>query len=99
MEMAKRAVLMALKNVVDPEVGLDIVTMGLVYDVVISESEIHVALTLTSRGCPLGETIGAMAREALEGIAGGRRVTLSLVWDPPWNPHMITQEGRQALRL
>ncbi|MDE2038443.1 MAG: metal-sulfur cluster assembly factor [Elusimicrobia bacterium] len=99
MENLKRAVLMALKNVVDPEVGLDIVTMGLVYDIAINEAGIRVALTLTSRGCPLGETIGSMARESLDGIAGGRAVTLALVWDPPWSPHMITSEGREALRI
>ncbi len=99
MEKLKRAVVMALKNVYDPEVGLDIVTMGLIYGITITPEDIGVVLTLTTRGCPLGATITSMADEALAGIAGGRRVALSLVWDPPWNPNMITREGREALRL
>jgi metal-sulfur cluster biosynthetic enzyme len=98
MDNSKNAVLMALRNVIDPEVGLDIVTMGLVYDLHITPDEIIVALTLTTRGCPLGATITSMAQESLEGVAGPRRVWLELVWDPPWDPQMLSTEGRMALR-
>jgi metal-sulfur cluster biosynthetic enzyme len=97
MDNAKHAVLMALRNVIDPEVGLDIVTMGLVYGIQVSPEEIRLAFTLTSPGCPLGETIIRMAQESLEGIAGTRRVRLDLVWNPPWDPRMLSAEGREAL--
>lgn len=97
MDNPKNAVLTALRGVIDPEVGLDIVTMGLVYDLAITPDEVRVAFTLTTRGCPMGETLFGMAWEALEGIAGGRRVRLELVWDPPWSPLMISPEGREFL--
>ncbi|MDE1976689.1 MAG: metal-sulfur cluster assembly factor [Elusimicrobia bacterium] len=99
MDNLKQAVLFALATVIDPEVGLDMVAMGLIYGVDISPAEIRVAFTLTSRGCPMGEAISGMAQEALEGVAGKRRVALIPVWDPPWNPAMISAAGRQALRL
>lgn len=97
MDNAKNAVLTALRSVIDPEVGLDIVAMGLVYDIRITPDEIILALTLTTRGCPLGATITSMAQESLEGVAGSRRVRLQLVWDPPWDPRMLSAEGREAL--
>lgn len=97
MDNVKNAVLMALRNVIDPEVGLDIVTMGLVYDIRITPDEIVLALTLTTRGCPMGASISSMAQESLEGVAGRRRVRLKLVWDPPWDPQMLSAEGREAL--
>lgn len=91
-------VLMALRGVVDPEVGLDIVTMGLVYGLSITPEEIELTFTLTTEGCPMGEVISRMTRAALERAAGGRRVRLVLAWDPPWDPRMITEEARRALR-
>lgn len=97
MDHDKNAILTALRAVIDPEVGLDIVTMGLVYGLEISPDEISVAFTLTTPGCPMGATITSMAQESLENIAGGRRVRLELVWDPSWNPRMISAEGREAL--
>ncbi len=99
MDSLKHAALFALGAVIDPEVGLDIVTMGLVYRIDVTEKELRVAFTLTSRGCPLGAAISSMAQQALEGVAGSRKVALVTVWDPPWSPEMITKEGRNALRL
>jgi len=93
-----RALLLsALRNVVDPEVGLDIVTMGLVYGVEVSCDEIRVTMTLTTPGCPIGQTLIGMAYEALGRVAGSRRVRLELAWDPPWSPAMISAEGRRFL--
>jgi len=97
MDNPTNAVLMALRNVIDPEVGLDIVTMGLLYGLRITPDEIIATLTLTTRGCPMGATITSMAQESLDGIAGERRVHLQLVWDPPWSPQMLSSEGREAL--
>ena len=97
MDNAKNAVLMALRNVVDPEVGLDIVTMGLVYGLEITPDAIRLTFTLTTQGCPLGETIIRMTQQALEGIAGTRQVRLDMAWDPPWDPRMLSDEGRRAL--
>lgn len=97
MDIGKRAALIALGSVIDPEVGLDIVTMGLVYWLDVTKKKITVRLSLTSQGCPLGPTILKMAQEALEGVAGDREVDLDLRWDPPWSPAMLSEEGREQL--
>jgi metal-sulfur cluster biosynthetic enzyme len=97
MDIAKRAALIALGSVIDPEVGLDVVTMGLVYGLEATPKRLAVELTLTSEGCPLGPTIVRMAQEALEGVAGDREVEVELRWDPPWSPAMLSSEGRERL--
>ncbi|MDE2510667.1 MAG: metal-sulfur cluster assembly factor [Elusimicrobia bacterium] len=97
MEKAKRAALMALGSVIDPEVGLDVVTMGLLYGLDVTPDRVDVRLTLTSQGCPLGPTIVNMAREALDGVAGDRAVSIELRWDPPWSPDMLSRDGRRRL--
>lgn len=98
MDAADRVAWLALRTVIDPELGLDIVTLGLVYSVEVAGEAIRVRMTLTSRGCPLGDSLVALAQEALNGVAGSRRVDLRLVWEPPWSPEKITPEGRTALR-
>ncbi|MDD5304395.1 MAG: metal-sulfur cluster assembly factor [Elusimicrobia bacterium] len=97
MEQGKRVALIALGSVIDPEVGLDIVNMGLVYGLEVTPARVDARLTLTSQGCPLGPTIVQMAREALEGVAGDRAVAIELSWDPPWSPAMLSEEGRRRL--
>lgn len=87
----------ALKTVYDPEVGLDVVSMGLIYGVESAPGELRVRMTLTSRGCPLGDSILAMADEALRPVAFGRALKLDLVFDPPWTPDRISPEGRAHL--
>ncbi|MDE2291129.1 MAG: metal-sulfur cluster assembly factor [Elusimicrobia bacterium] len=93
-----RAALAALKSVYDPEVGLDVVTMGLVYGLAQDDATLRVDMTLTSPNCPLGDSIVAMAREALWGVSGERKVDLRLVWEPPWSPRMISAEGVRTLQ-
>ena len=97
MDRDKRAALIALGSVIDPEVGLDVVTMGLLYGLRLTPESVDVSLTLTSQGCPLGPTIVKMAREALEGVAGDRAVSIELQWEPPWSPAMLSREGREQL--
>jgi metal-sulfur cluster biosynthetic enzyme len=99
MDPAKRVTLMALRSVIDPEVGLDIVSMGLIYALDLLPDAVRVRMTLTTRGCPMGEVLTGMAAEALAGVAGDRRVDLQLVWSPPWSPEMIAPEARAALRF
>lgn len=86
----------ALREVLDPEVGLNIVDLGLVYDVAISAERVHVHLTMTSAACPLGEHIAGNAREAIERVVPvGTAVEVELVWDPPWHPDMMTGAARE----
>ena len=77
--------------VIDPEVGLDIVTMGLVYDVTVSGDTAHVTHSLTSRGCPLEAVITQGIREAVGFVNGIEGVETHLVWEPAWHPGMISR--------
>lgn len=90
-----------MEQVIDPEIGLDVVNLGLVYDVYINEESESVAveLTLTSPGCPLGEEITRDAERVLLALPGVRRADVSIVWDPPWHPDRVTPLGRARLGL
>lgn len=87
----------ALKNVYDPELGVNVQDLGLVYGVRVESDVVHVDMTLTSPGCPLGpQMIESVQREigALEGV---RKVNVQLVWSPPWSPEMMSQEAKDEL--
>ena len=90
-------VLEALRDVVDPELGINVVDLGLVYGVALGEDgAATIDMTLTSAACPLTDVIEDQAAAALEGIVPGFRI--NWVWLPPWGPDKITDEGREQLR-
>lgn len=82
----------ALKKVVDPELGVSIVDLGLVYDVRYEAGVAEVEMTLTSPGCPLAPIIDKKVREALSDIEEIKDLTVELVWDPPWTRDMMSEE-------
>jgi metal-sulfur cluster biosynthetic enzyme len=87
-----------LRDVQDPEIGLNIVDLGLVLDARRSADRISVRLTLTSRACPLGELVLAEVREKVaESYPTVTRVDIDLVWDPIWTPDLITDRGFELL--
>ncbi|MDO5500523.1 MAG: metal-sulfur cluster assembly factor [Propionibacteriaceae bacterium] len=87
----------ALKDVVDPELGINIVDLGLVYGLhVDDDSAVTVDMTLTSAACPLTDVIEAQTETALDGLS--TRTTINWVWMPPWTPEKITEDGREQLR-
>ena len=95
--VAEDDVLEAMKDVVDPELGINVVDLGLVYGVDISsEQVVTLDMTLTSAACPLTDVIEDQAHSALEGIA--KDVKINWVWLPPWGPDKITEDGREQLR-
>ena len=87
----------AMKDVVDPELGINVVDLGLVYDVHLDEgSNVVLDMTLTSAACPLTDVIMDQTNQALEGIVND--VAINWVWMPPWGPDKITDDGREQLR-
>src|ERR1700751_421259 len=89
-------VLEALRDVVDPELGINVVDLGLVYGVDVDAEKIAtVDMTLTSAACPLTDVIEEQAREALDGVVTDFRI--NWVWMPPWGPEHITDDGREQL--
>ena len=90
-------VLEAMRDVVDPELGINVVDLGLVYGVTIDdEKRAVVDMTLTSAACPLTDVIEDQAAAALDGLTNG--LAINWVWMPPWGPDKITDEGRDQLR-
>lgn len=83
----------ALRSVIDPEVGLDVVTMGLIYGVAVEGSTARVRHTLTARGCPMADLLSRAIAEAARGVPGVEEVETELVWEPPWHPGMIAEDA------
>lgn len=88
----------SLQSVIDPEVGLNIVDMGLVYGIELSEGAIEVRMTLTTPGCPMEAYMREEVTRALEPLAEGREVRTEIVWDPPWSPSLIKAGAIEALQ-
>jgi metal-sulfur cluster biosynthetic enzyme len=93
----KTAVTEALKNVYDPELGLNVVDLGLIYNIEQQDGEISLEMTMTTPGCPLHESMLEGVADALRPLPGVRDVEVRLVWEPLWTPDRISAEGRKAL--
>lgn len=91
------AALDALRDVIDPEVGLNVVDLGLVYGVEVVGTDVHVRLTMTTPACPLGEQIVRDAEEHLRALDGVGEVTVDLVWEPAWSPERLSDAGKEQL--
>jgi metal-sulfur cluster biosynthetic enzyme len=88
----------ALKQVIDPEIGINIVDLGLVYEITIGDDgKVEVIMTLTSPGCPLGPIIHAQVNHALSDLDGVTDIAVNIVWSPPWRPEMMSEEAKLEL--
>ncbi|MFI0353720.1 metal-sulfur cluster assembly factor [Actinomadura sp. 9N407] len=96
MTEAEEEILEALHDVVDPELGINVVDLGLIYGVSLADEIATLDMTLTSAACPLTDVIEDQANSALEGLA--KEVKINWVWLPPWGPDKITEDGRDQLR-
>jgi metal-sulfur cluster biosynthetic enzyme len=96
-KVAEDDILEAMKDVVDPELGINVVDLGLVYGVNIDDNNgVTLDMTLTSAACPLTDVIEDQTQSALEGLV--EKATINWVWLPPWGPEKITEDGREQLR-
>ena len=89
----------ALKNVYDPEIPVNVVDLGLVYDVKVKGGDVYVQMTLTFPGCGMGPFIGQQAEWAIQDIEGVEDVEIEMVFDPPWSPDLISEEARSQLGI
>ncbi|MEE6273208.1 metal-sulfur cluster assembly factor [Georgenia wangjunii] len=87
----------AMRDVIDPELGINVVDLGLVYGITVDQNnEAQIDMTLTSAACPLTDVIEDQTAQALEGLVNGNKI--NWVWMPPWGPDKITPDGREQLR-
>jgi metal-sulfur cluster biosynthetic enzyme len=99
MAITEKEIERALKGVKDPELGLDLVVLGLVYDVDVDGADVHATISLTSPMCPVAEQIVRQAEEAIAGVEGVGEVRVTLTFDPPWTPERISPLIRSSLGL
>jgi metal-sulfur cluster biosynthetic enzyme len=90
-------VMEALENVIDPELGLDFVSLGLVYDVEIEGADVHITFTLTTPGCPIGPQVTEQMKEFVTEIEGVEKVFPKMVFTPPWSPEKMSEDAKFAL--
>ena len=93
----KDEVVEALRGVEDPELGMDIVDLGLMYDVEVDGPKVKVIHSLTSMGCPAGPMIVQQVEEMLEPLDGVDDVRVQIVWSPAWNPSMMSEDAKMEL--
>jgi len=89
----------ALRTCYDPEIPVNIVDLGLVYDVKIAGGRVDVKMTLTAMGCGMGPVIAAQARDKILTCRGVKEADVQIVWDPPWNQNMMSDEAKKRLGL
>lgn len=87
----------AISTVIDPEVGFDIVSLGLIYGVKIDEGNVHVTMTLSTRGCPLHELIQQWTKDAVLKVEGVKACEIEIVWEPAWNITMASERVKKEL--
>ncbi len=97
--VTKEQVYEALQECYDPEIPVNIVDLGLIYDVEINGGSVAVKMTLTAPGCGMGTMIATDAKQRIMALQDVEAATVDLVWDPPWNPSMITDEAKQRLGI
>ncbi|MCD6458280.1 MAG: DUF59 domain-containing protein [Thermoproteales archaeon] len=96
----KEDVLKVLKEVYDPEIPVNIVDLGLIYDVKVEDENVYIKMTLTAPGCPLAFFLTKMVEDAIkEKLPEIKDVTVDLVWDPPWTPERMSEDAKKLLGL
>lgn len=90
-------VLDALRDVYDPEIPVNVVDLGLIYELNIEEDEVFLTMTMTAPGCPFGDKLSADARDRVIAGSGAKDVHVNMVTDPPWTPALMSEDAKKAL--
>ena len=98
-QLDEPSVLETLRQVIDPEIDCNIVDLGLIYGTRIEGRKVTVKMTLTTQGCPMHESIAQGVKNALRNLESVEEAEVEVVWDPPWNPSMMTDYGRARIGL
>ena len=98
-ELTTKAIYESLKTVFDPEIPVNVVDLGLIYDVQVTKGDVYVQMTLTFPGCGMGPFIAQQAEWAIQDVEGVEDVEIELVFDPPWSPDLISEEARSQLGI
>src|SRR3989304_3338138 len=96
-QVTKEKILEALSDVYDPEIPIDIVNLGLIYDVQIEDRNVFVKITMTAPGCPSSAQIAAESQMLIEGLRGVKEASIEIVWDPPWDPGRMSGEAKRGM--
>lgn len=97
MNVTTDAITSCLENVIDPELGINVVDLGLIYNIHINGNKISVDMTLTTPGCPMAGVLAGSVEQAVRQAFEGADVEVSLIWDPPWTPDRLSETARQQL--
>lgn len=99
--ITKEKVLEELKKIIDPEININIVDLGLIYDVLIDDKKgaVEIVMTLTTPGCPLSMVFDEWVPEAVRKVEGVKDVKINLVWEPPWNPDKISDDTKEEMGI
>lgn len=95
--LTREMVMTALKNCYDPEIPINIVDLGLIYDVRIDGGNVEVDMTLTAPGCPMHVPMSADVKEKVKILDGVKQATVKMVWEPPWSPERMSDEAKKMM--
>jgi metal-sulfur cluster biosynthetic enzyme len=98
-EVTPETIQEALRDVYDPEIPVNVYDLGLIYNITVNEGQVYVQMTLTAPGCGMGPYIAQNAEWRIAEVEGVLDVEVDMVFDPPWNPEMITEEGKKLLGI
>lgn len=97
--VTEEEIMNSLKSVIDPEIGINIVDLGLVYNVIIEEAKITVTMTLTTPGCPMHDSITDWVENQVKALDPGYESFVNLVWEPRWTPDKMSDEAKRQLGM
>ena len=97
--VSEESVLEKIKEIIDPEIGINIVDMGLIYEVDIDDTTVDIKMTLTSPGCPAGGQIVNGAQHVTQQLDGVEEVNIEVVWNPRWTPELMSEEAKDELGI